>query len=91
MSHPGAIARAGQALRRNGLGGNVRIAAERARTRAYLREEHVWYELPLDGRPADRPIPDGIELKVAGPSEIEARRYDGQGPGPGTRLARRGA
>jgi L-amino acid N-acyltransferase YncA len=47
---------------------------------AVLNESHVWLELPLDGRPITRPVPDGIRLVRATESEASIAQETGKDP-----------
>ena len=44
------------------------------RGRLYLREEHVWYELPLGTERAARPLPEGLVLVEA--DDVQTRLLD---------------
>jgi len=37
------------------------------RSRVYLREEHIWYELPLGGELEPRPLAAVMRLRRLGP------------------------
>jgi L-amino acid N-acyltransferase YncA len=56
----------------------MRAIWRRLRKLAYLREEHVWYELNL-GQPGSRlELPGGLRLERAEPSEVEIVTVFGQ-------------
>lgn len=62
-----AWARTTRAVRRRGLVGAVRLLGGRA----VLREQHVWYELPLDAERRRTALPNGLELVRASDAEVE--------------------
>lgn len=57
-------------VRGHGLWGTARRLGARAGNVVYLREAHIWYGLDL-GRHPRLPLPVGLELLRAGPSDVE--------------------
>jgi len=59
----------------------LRAVARRVAARAYLREEHVWYALPLDGVQQPRELPTGLELVQAQTGDASLAVQHGRGAG----------
>lgn len=74
LSPSGAGVRALRAARRDGLAGTARRAAGELRTRVMLREEHIWWELPLDSMAPPPDLPEGVDLVRAGEPELDLLR-----------------
>lgn len=74
----GSVARAGSALRRHGIAGIARLAADRAKAHVRLDEEHVWYarELASATRTPFGAADDGLRL-VEPPTAQELDAFDG--------------
>lgn len=67
--------RARHLLDRHGPVGLARRVVETAWSRVYLHEEHIWYELPLDGERERRALAPGLELVEA--DEAQTRHLGG--------------
>ena len=67
-----------RALRRRGPADSAKHVAELVRNGLYLRETHVWYELPLTGERPRRELPPEVTLKKASPDELPLVEQLGQ-------------
>jgi hypothetical protein len=74
------ISRLIQRVRRDGLAVTGREVIRRMRKLAYLREEHLWYQLDLDDSRPRRELPDDVRLVRAQASDADAVAALGQDP-----------
>jgi RimJ/RimL family protein N-acetyltransferase len=72
------IGRLYQHFRREGFAATAREVGRRLRKLAYLREEHLWYELDLDDGRLRRELPQGLRLVRAGEPEVTSVAALGQ-------------
>jgi RimJ/RimL family protein N-acetyltransferase len=66
------ISRLYQRLRREGPATTAREVWQRLRKLAYLREEHLWYQLDLDDSRPRRELPEDVRLVHATASDVAA-------------------
>jgi RimJ/RimL family protein N-acetyltransferase len=64
-----ALRRGREAFRRHGGRGVLRAGAQRVAATLYLREDHVWYALPLGSVQQTRELPADLELVRAKPDD----------------------
>lgn len=57
-------------VRSDGVGAAARHSIDLARSHLYLVEEHVWYELDVDGERPRRELPDEVRLLKAGDDRL---------------------
>jgi RimJ/RimL family protein N-acetyltransferase len=74
------ITRVIERIRRDGLAATGCEVIRRLRRLAYLREEHLWYQLDLDDRRPRRELPDEVRLVRATPADADAVAALGQEP-----------
>jgi RimJ/RimL family protein N-acetyltransferase len=67
-------------VRRDGAAATAREIVRRVRKLAYLREEHLWYQLDLDDSRPRRELPEEVRLVRAQPSDADAVAALGQEP-----------
>jgi RimJ/RimL family protein N-acetyltransferase len=72
------VSRIQQRIRRDGIAATARQMGRRLRKVAYLREEHLWYQLDLDDSRPRRELPDEVRLVRAQPADAEAVAQLGQ-------------
>ena len=93
LTKMGAPERMGHVFRRvrsDGVGAAARHSLDLARAQLYLVEEHVWYQLDLDGERPRRELPEEVRLLRA--ERRSAGRSRGDGPADrGGPLERRAA
>jgi L-amino acid N-acyltransferase YncA len=65
-------------VRSDGVGATARHSLKLARSRVYLVEEHVWYELDVDGERPRRELPDEVRLFKAGEDQLAGAVEMGQ-------------
>lgn len=76
-------------LRRDPLAVLRSLRAELLR-HVFLREQHAWYQLDLDGRRPRRELPEGVVLVRAERSQLHAVERLGQSPKAARRRQRQG-
>lgn len=64
------ISRVRRHLRRYGLRATLYKAVQHLRSSVYLRETHVWYELPLGTERPSIPLPSGLTLVQGGADDL---------------------
>ncbi|MBN1529690.1 MAG: hypothetical protein JW895_11550 [Thermoleophilaceae bacterium] len=65
-------------MRSDGVGSAARHSLKLARAQVYLEEEHVWYQLDVDGERPRRELPEEVRLFKAGDEQLAGAVEMGQ-------------